>query len=458
MQLLLLAGLSASLWAKSSKPTEKKEDKESRGNCGYPNYCARTDRKTEPYPKTPPALGHAGSIITDPTFGSRILRVTDELSNRNRPDISFQTPASAEQNTWNRDSTRFYVLSGGGRITLFKFNPANLSATLIGMPQLKWRGGAQFSYSDPDALYGLAGSPPVFEKYDVDKDKASTIHDPANCLKMDKSLWGYDITVSADDRRFMAVIGPRQDASNIVYVYDRERGCRWYDTQTGEIGGQWGPKGKASITEPYFMHNARMSKSGKFIYITSTKRGSSGVWDLETTNISPCFADAQLQCGGHRTMGYSHLVNPSLRDHPLDLLSRRLDRVGAHFRLLPDVSKSTSWYDQHLSWNNADPDDTTPVCFSTYHPTNPDTPGAPLQVDGPWENEIDCIEMDGKGSKIWRFAHTYSTARNGFWSTPRGNVSQDGRFFMFTSDWQDQLGNDPRGKGYRTDVFIVELR
>jgi hypothetical protein len=66
--------------------------------------------------------------------------------------------------------------------------------------------------------------------------------------------------------------------------------------------------------------------------------------------------------------------------------------------------------------------------------------------------------MDGKGSKIWRFAHTYSTARNGFWSTPRGNVSPDGRFYMFTSDWQDQLGNDPKGKGFRTDVFIVELR
>jgi outer membrane protein assembly factor BamB len=78
-------------------------------------------------------------------------------------------------------------------------------------------------------------------------------------------------------------------------------------------------------------------------------------------------------------------------------------------------------------------------------------------VNGPWENEVLCIETDGKGSKIWRFAHTYSTAKNGFWSTPRGNVSSDGRFYMFTSDWQDQLGKEPDGK-YRTDVFVVELR
>src|SRR2546428_6249961 len=29
----------------------------------------------------------------------------------------------------------------------------------------------------------------------------------------------------------------------VVYIFDRGRGCRWYNTETGEIGGQWGPKG-----------------------------------------------------------------------------------------------------------------------------------------------------------------------------------------------------------------------
>lgn len=82
----------------------------------------------------------------------------------------------------------------------------------------------------------------------------------------------------------------------------------------------------------------------------------------------------------------------------------------------------------------------------------------PYPKPGPWENEIDCVETDGKASKVWRFAHTYSTAQNGFWSTPRGNVSQDGRFYMFTSDWEDQLGQEQNGRGNRTDVFIVELR
>jgi hypothetical protein len=135
-----------------------------------------------------------------------------------------------------------------------------------------------------------------------------------------------------------------------------------------------------------------------------------------------------------------------------------LNRLEASTPLIKDLQRTNGyWYDSHFSWNNVDPNDSNPLCFSTYRPSNPDTPGTPLQVDGPWENEIDCVEMDRKDSKVWRFAHTYSTAKNGFWSTPRGNISPDGRFFMFTSDWEDQLGGAPNGK-YRTDVFIVELR
>jgi hypothetical protein len=75
-----------------------------------------------------------------------------------------------------------------------------------------------------------------------------------------------------------------------------------------------------------------------------------------------------------------------------------------------------------------------------------------------WENEVLCVSTDEKNPKIWRFAHTYSTGKGGFWSTPRGNVSQDGRFFMFTSDWENQLEGDKATNDHRVDVFVVELR
>src|SRR5262249_54429118 len=86
--------------------------------CGPPAYCARTDRLREPYPRTPPALGPAGSIITDPGFHSRILRVTDAKSDPDGLGRAMMSPASAETNAWNSDGTKFYVLTPGGQYVL----------------------------------------------------------------------------------------------------------------------------------------------------------------------------------------------------------------------------------------------------------------------------------------------------------------------------------------------------
>ena len=142
----------------------------------------------------------------------------------------------------------------------------------------------------------------------------------------------------------------------------------------------------------------------------------------------------------------------------MDLWIRPLNQLDAAtplIKLLPTIQR---WYDLHISWNNVNADDSAPACLSTYRRDNPTAPGAPPTVFGPWENEIVCVETDGKNSMVWRFAHTYTTAQNGFWSSPRGNVSQDGRFYMFTSDWEDQLGQMRGSTQYRTDVFIVELK
>jgi hypothetical protein len=201
-----------------------------------------------------------------------------------------------------------------------------------------------------------------------------------------------------------------------------------------------------------------MAKSGKFVFLG---RGGGGighgwvVWEIDGMGVSVC----PRGCSGHHAQGYSHIIGSSGMTHPMDVWLRPSDHLESFTPVISGLEPAKGfWFDSHFSWNNVDPNDSAPVCFSTYRPTNPDAPGAAPLVTGPWENEIDCAETDGKASRVWRFAHTYSTARNGFWSTPRGNVSQDGRFFMFTSDWEDQLGKTPNGDKYRTDVFIVELK
>ena len=421
-------------------------------------YSARTDRKIVPYPEKPPEFGPAGSVIIDPSFGSRITRVTDAQADPQHAGRSLFSPSSSEQNPWNTNSTMFYVNTTGGSFVLYAFDPATMKSHLASAPNLRWTPEPQFSYTDPSILYGIVRRDTVFQQFDVYTGKVTTVNNASKCVKLRSTDSAGSPSVSFDDNRFTTTIGPGQDKNYLVYVYDRSLGCRWYNTQTGEIGGQWGPQGTVTVADRFSIHNARMAKSGKFAYVT--RGGGPGVgkgwvvWQIDTTSVSVC----SRGCMGHHVLGYSHIVGASEMSHPLDIWLRPLDQLENISPLISDlVPAKKFWYDSHFSWSNVDPRDSAPVCFSTYRRDNPDTPGTPLVVTGPWENEIDCAETDGKGSKVWRFAHTYSTARNGFWSQPRGNVSQDGRFFLFTSDWEDQLGKSPNGKGYRTDAFIVEL-
>jgi hypothetical protein len=440
-------------------PSNARTDVHPSSTCGPPAYCARTDRQTVAYPEKPPSLGPAGSVITDPNFGSRILRVTDARSDQGRPAGPLYTPSSAEQNSWNKNSTMFYVVTSGGTFLLYYFDPAKLAAGPARTPSLPWGPEPQFSYRQPNILYGINRNAGAFEQYDTSSGRVTEINTPSKCVKLGSGEGAAAVTVSADDNRFTAMLGTRQDEFRMVYVYDRTQGCRWYNTQTGEIGGQWGPKGTISVPDRFPLHNARMAKSGKFIYMTRGSGGGPGhgwlVWEIDTMNVGVC----ARACSGHHVLGYTHIIGSSGFVHPMDTLMWPLHHLEESKPLITGLEPGHAvWFDSHFSWNNVDPNDSTPVCFSTYQPTNPNTPGAPLLATGPWENEIDCAETDGNASKVWRFAHTYSTAKNGFWSTPRGNVSQDGKFFMFTSDWQDQLGKMPNGNQYRTDVFVVELK
>jgi len=437
--------LTTALWTTASAPS-----------CSPGPYCARTDRHTEPYPKDPPAVGSAGFIQTDPVFNSRILRVTDGMTDPRKPDQSFQGPASAQQNIFSTDSKYFYVIETGGKFLIYDFDPVKMTAKPRNTPDLSWRAEPQFSYSKPNLLYGVPTASPELQQYDVSSGKITTIHNPTSCVKLDAADRGFDLSVSADDNRFMVVIGPKQDENYLVYVYDRQKGCRWLNTQTGEVGGEWGPKGTAQMNRAS-VHDSRISKSGNYVVTTGGGAGPM-VWEIDTLNVSACDKRPPVLCGGHHALGYSHMVNAAGAKHPMELLVRPLNSLASVSRIVPNLEPTQGWYDKHFSWNNVDPQDTNPVCLSTYRSDNPDSPRTPPRVVGPWENEIDCVEMDGKGSAVWRFAHTYSTAKNGFWSTPRGNVSQDGRFFLFTSDWEDQLGRTPNGKQYRHDAFIVELK
>jgi hypothetical protein len=118
----------------------------------------------------------------------------------------------------------------------------------------------------------------------------------------------------------------------------------------------------------------------------------------------------------------------------------------------PIPSPSNWGQPQHFTWNNINVNDSTPICGSTY------SYDGDSEIDQPYAGEIFCIETDGKASTIWRFAHNRAKYISPYFQTqPSGTVSRDGRFYLFTSDWDAQLGLGPDGWP-RSDVFIVKLQ
>ena len=126
------------------------------------------------------------------------------------------------------------------------------------------------------------------------------------------------------------------------------------------------------------------------------------------------------------------------------------------------VTPKEVYLSDHLSWNNAQPNVLVPVFSATYRVGN-----EPVAWRA-WDDEVIGIQTNtapGTGATVWRFAHHRSDVASdtnplvlSFWYTPRPNVSPDGRWIIFTSNWEKTLGSDPGDKTYREDVFLVQLQ
>ena len=128
---------------------------------GIPSsYHAISNRNIYDKPATP-ALGAAGWRFSDPTFGSRMLRVTDAAT---RPGVlgrSYSTPSAAHQLAWNATSDRFYVRSLDGWFIPYNFDPITMTASRI-QPTSTGNGGLlissqvepQFSFISRDIIFG----------------------------------------------------------------------------------------------------------------------------------------------------------------------------------------------------------------------------------------------------------------------------------------------------------------
>lgn len=426
----------------------------------YPN--AATDQFV--HAKTAKAPPPVNRVFHDPDFGSLIVRVTDQSTNSGIKGGFLRTEGSGQRVTWSSDTKKFYIVAEGGQALAFGFDPRTMQIrTLPGGVAgkglvLPLQTGASFSWVDPDLIYGPSFKTPLtISSYRFSTGQLSTVIDTTSCgTRPALSLSArsdYNTSVSGNDARFAITEGGRVTGQHMfMIIYDRNLGCRWYNTQTGQIGGQWGPVGKVSITG-FLTTHAKLSKDGHYVEFNGTGNGRV-FWHVDTLNVTVCPLHTQLLCGNYGATGTSHFLNSLGAIDEMNTGIRPLNNLAQIHQLVLPLPVPHQFGQQiHFSWVNVDPLDTAPVCGTTYLYKEDYS-----VMTRPFEDEVFCIETDLVASTVWRFAHTRANVELGnFASQPIGTVSQDGRFYMFTSNWDEQVGTESNGLP-RSDVWIVKLR
>lgn len=451
--------------------------------CGPPAYsCSRTDLEIVQLPQTPPDVGNlsgGNTVVTDSDFGNRIVRITDANTNpesnfKNRSYVSSSS-GSADVNVWNLDSTLLVVQDTGANSYPFTFNSATLQASRMyvsNYPSTKGMmipASGEWSRVNPNLFYTFSGT--EIAKYDFSDRSNPPSSQPVynftsspNCLPARfTATWSTEGGVSGDDTVFAMAYSNNGNQGSGVYAlaYKVGSGCTMLNTQTGEVSGDWGAKGTIDIPDRWTIHNVKLSKDGNWLVIVSTTCLSSTCatgpyfWQIGTTTVNSCSNSGS--CSGHWTEGYTHWVNND--NSPM---ANQVIRAFSQTTPVSDLIATfplgiTAPLDQHQSWNNADPTDTVPFLSSTWSTTTP--------FPAPWYNEVIGVAANGIGT-TWRFAHNFITARSQRFSTEYGigSVSQDGKFFLLSSDWMGTLGSESGsstctiGTNCRGDVFVVELK
>ncbi len=417
------------------------------------SYISPSDRDVRPEPPLP-ALGPAGSVVLDPTFGNRILRVTDANTMPDQVGRSYNTASGAATKMFNADNTRITAISIGGRLLAYDFDPVRMTIKRIGDPSAPSGGdlipmqadGAFFSYTDPNRLYSVPNGTNNIGVYDFTTKQVTTLLDIGALGLPGMTGNRCDIAGVSRDDRYIAWFGGGtvQDTDMYVIRYDQQTGdWRALNTETGEVFTGTGSnpgmsQGFVTSSPTGLLHNARMSLGGKFVLMVGGT-ASSTIWEIAALNTADLVA-----INGHWAPGHGDWINHCGIGDGARWCVQHYPQAPPGTLLPQTELMPKKWaIDSHPSWLNDSPGLDVPVCLATYRPDG-------SAIARPWDNEVICVATDSSNA-VWRFAHTRTTG-TGWINLPRGNVSQDGRFYMFNSDWEETVD------AARADVFVVELK
>jgi len=439
-------------------------------------YDAVRDRGPRSKP-TLVRLSSAGFSFNDPVFGTRLWRVTDRLTRPDAPDRSFRTPSGTHQNAWSADGSHFYVVSDDGTVVPFAFDAEH--ARFSRLPPLRFYIEPQFSYVHDSPIFGSVTGPGASLRTIDQYDFASGTY--TKLLDLDTLAGGLNgtfvggIASSAGPAELVIAFfgGSSQDRHRFVVVFNHDRPQKrlLLDTVASTLNGA-----RLDTALDFHLHHATIDRGGRFVALypaaadleAPRKAAQVYIWDLVSGAITPLpLLDARA--GGHDAFGYGVSVNKDCcrGNTPWDAAQWQLRRLTSPLvtrdLIAPLLSPKEINLSDHPTWNNARADALVPFVTATYRY------GDNAVAWRPWDDEIDAVQTDvGDGSaEVWRLAHHRSNVANdddpsviSFWYTPRPNISRDGLWVLFTSNWEKTLGTDPQGAAgekARQDVFLMRL-
>jgi hypothetical protein len=455
-------------------------------------YYAVSNRNVYPKPAVP-VLGAAGWRFSDPTFASRMLRVTDGNTRPGFPGRSYSSPSAAHQLAWNATSDRFYVRSLDGWFIPYNFDPLTMTASRI-QPTGTGDGGLliqshvepQFSFRASNIIYAAT------------RDQTATDgHDYPVIHSYNFTTGAYDILLnlrpyteidpefpSARDTYAGALSSSATVPEKVSVMFNAGNQDRHYKVAVFEVAAASASlvilntlastvtrNGVPAPTSPlgFRLHHGWIDQSGQWVVLAPTNGVPAHfvVWNLANDTFTP----VTTRPFGHDALGYGWQVNQ-------DCCASGAQFDGAQWQLRslstpqtsvdlinPMLSPRQTYIADHTSWNNAQPDRRVPILSGLYRYYKNTLNTTPWR---PWDDEIVAIQTDAAaGARVWRFAHhrsniTMDVPGDGtyFWYQPHANISPNGRWALFTSNWEKTLGTAVGGEAegiYRTDVFIVRL-
>ena len=438
-----LLGFSPALFAASAPTT-------------YTAYTG-TDAKVIP---SAPALGPANSIINDPTFGSRILRVTDS----NTVSGGSLIPEYAGYyRTWNADATALKLMNSHGAGYWLEFNSSTFSvgdgSSKPSVHPLPFLWTWEWSAVDPDSMYFLNGS--QLAKYNKATTLVTNIGGPSNGDPV-----VYHVAVVGADAWVCSAAGSgTQDTYTKIYCVNPNAPSqsKLIDVVNKTINGipQSDPNWPTSAAgKTIGIHSLYGSAAGAWLGIVfvqaSWNPNGDAILNL-TTNTWSLKTSADNYWSGHSSLGNGKFVNGAGSINGIDsrgALLRDPDHLmdTTQYVFIMQPPSTVGWYDdQHSSWFNSSTNPQAPILFSRYNTAKPPSPLT-------WYGEIIAAATDGSNT-VWRFAHNHNGGLVGFAGQSFAQFSNDGRWALFSSYWDGKLGASPGDFSFSTriDTFIIDL-